>query len=177
MKIFSSSQYGFRVGHSTEYAAIDLVDKITTQMDNNMIPFSIFLDLSKAFDTIDHAILLDKLKHYGINGKYIQLFESYLSNRQQYVEIDNIKSNTLRMTTGVPQGSILGPLLFIIYINDFPKFSNMFNFTPYADDTTLLSTLGDFENNNLNIDANTLIDNELTKINEWLQINKLSLNI
>ena len=171
MKIFSSSQYGFRVGHSTEYAAIDLIDKITAQMDNNMIPFSIFLDLSKAFDTSDHVILLDKLKHYGINGKYIQLFESYLSNRHQYVEIDNIKFNTLRMTTGIPQGSILRPLLFIIYINDFPKSSNMFNFTSYADDTTLLSTLGDFENNNLNIDANTLIDNELTKINEWLQIN------
>ena len=71
MKILSSIQYRFRVGHSTEYAAIDLINKITTQMDSNMIPF----------DTIDHAILLDKLKHYGIHGKYIQLFESYLSNR------------------------------------------------------------------------------------------------
>ena len=99
MKLFSNSQYGFRSGHSTEYAAIDLVDNIITQMDNNEIPISIFLDLSKAFDTIDHAILLHKLQHYGIDGIHLQLFKSYLSNRKQYVEIDDIKSNTLPITT------------------------------------------------------------------------------
>ena len=177
MKLFSNSQYGFRSGHSTEYAAIDLVDNIITQMDNNEIPISIFLDLSKAFDTIDHAILLHKLQHYGIDGIHLQLFKSYLSNRKQYVEIDDIKSNTLPITTVVPQGSILGPLLFIIYINDFPQSGQMFNFTSYADDTTLLSTLGNFGNGeNLN-DVNTLINRELSKVNEWLEINKLSLNV
>ena len=177
MKLFSNSQYGFRSGHSTEYAAIDLVDNIITQMDNNEIPISIFLDLSKAFDTIDHAILLHKLQHYGIDGIHLQLFKSYLSNIKQYVEIDDIKSNTLPITTGVPKGSILGPLLFIIYINDFPQSSQMFNFTSYADETTLLSTLGNFDNGeNLN-DVNTLINRELSKVNEWLEINKLSLNV
>ena len=145
-------------------------------MDRNEIPFSIFLDLSKAFDTLDHTILLKKLKHYGINGKALQLCESYLTNRAQYVEINGVKSGALPITTGVPQGSILGPLLFIIYINDFSLASQVFTFISYADDTTLFSTLNNFTNTP-NIDQNCLINEELIKINEWLEINKLSLNI
>ena len=109
-------------------------------MDQDEIPINIYLDLSKAFDTIDHLILIDKLKYYGINGRNLNLFSSYLNNRKQYSEIDHIKSNMLPITTGIPQGSILGPLLFIIYINDFAQASKMFNFIIYADDTNLSST-------------------------------------
>ena len=107
-------QYGFRQKHSTEYAALELIDRKITQLDKDDIPINIYLDLSKAFDTIDHIILIDKLKYYGVHGTNLNLFSSYLENRKQYTEIDNIKSNVLSITTGVPQGSILGPLLFII---------------------------------------------------------------
>ena len=95
------------------------------------MPINIYLDLSKAFDTIDHTILLDKLKYYGVREINLKLFSSYLENRKQYTEIDYIKSNTSLITTGVPQGSILGPLLFIIYINDFAQATKLtFSFTP-----------------------------------------------
>ena len=107
-KLFYSSQYGFRAGHSTELAALDLIDRILTQMDNASIPICIFLDLSKAFDTLDHAILIDKLNYYGIINTEAKLFESYLTNRTQYVEFDKTTSDMLPISTGVPQGSILG---------------------------------------------------------------------
>ena len=97
-------------------------------MDNNETPIYIFLDLSKAFDTIDHNILLDKLKYYGLDDTAINLFRSYLNNRYQYVQIENAKSQLLEINTGVPQGSILGPLLFIIYINDISQSSDKFDF-------------------------------------------------
>ena len=136
---------------------------------------NIYIDLSKAFDTTDHLILIDKLKYYGRNVTNLNLFSSYLNNRKQYTEINNIKSNMLPITTGIPQGSILGPLLFIIYINDFAQASKMFNFIIYADDTTLSSTLNTFNDNIHNDNLETLINDELSKL--WLKINKLSLNI
>ena len=146
-------------------------------MDQDEIPINIYLDLSKAFNTIDHLILIDKLKYYGINGTNLNLFSSYLNNCKQYTEIDHVKSNMLPITTGIPQGSILEPLLFIIYINDFAQASKMFNFIIYADDTTLSSTLNIFNDNIQNNNLESLINDELLKINEWLKINKLSLNI
>ena len=114
--MFNQNQYGFRPGHSTEHAALELDDKITFQMDNNETLINICLYLSKAFDTIDHSlgILLDKLKYYGLDDTAIKLFRSYLTNRYQYVQIENAKSQLLEINTGVPQGSIFGPLLFII---------------------------------------------------------------
>ena len=102
--------------------------------------FSIFLDLSKAFDTIDQQILLKKCSHYGIKKIALKLFESYLTNRTQFIELNGVLLNTLPISTGVPQGSILGPFLFLIYINYIPQATTQFNCIMYADDTTFFST-------------------------------------
>lgn len=174
--LFYKSQYGFRRNHSTEFATIELIDNIISEMDNKEVPLNIYLDLSKAFDTLDHSILLTKLKHYGINGIAHDLVRSYLTNRFQYIEFNNTQSKLLPIKTGVPQGSILGPLLFIIYVNDLSNVSNIFYPIIYADDTTLITTLKTIKlyNNSSNID--TVLNNELCKISNWLKLNKLSLN-
>ncbi len=176
-KLFYHSQYGFRNEHSTEFAAMEIVDRIMTEMDKNETPINIYLDLSKAFDTLDHQILLKKMEHYGVRDTSFNLFQNYLTNRKQYVEYDDIKSNMLEISTGVPQGSILGPLLFIIYINDMSKVSNIFAFIIYADDTTLSSILRAFKPNTPSENIENKINTELYKISEWLKVNKLSLNI
>ena len=131
----------------------------------------IFLDLKKAFDTVDHRILLDKLYKYGIRGVALNWFKSYLSNRKQYVCINDCSSEIKSITCGVPQGSILGPLLFILYINDLADVSDKLFTILFADDTTIL-----IEGNNLHSLINSL-NNELEKLNIWLKSNKLSLNV
>ncbi len=143
-------------------------------MDKNETQINIYLDLSKAFDTIDHNILINKLEYYGVTGSSINLFKSYLSNCKQYVEFKDTASSLLDITAGVPQGSIFGPLLFIIYINDMANVSKIFYSIIYADDTTLTSVLSAFITNS-SADGN--INNELEKISEWLNVNNLSLNI
>ena len=117
-KLFYISQYGFRKDHSTEYACIEFLDRIMKDLDQGKTPISIFIDLSKAFDTINHHILIDKLKYYGLDNNSVQWFHSYLSNRNQLFVIENTFSDKRHISTGVPQGSVLGPLLFIIYIKD-----------------------------------------------------------
>ena len=143
-KLFYSSQYGFRKKHSTETAGLELIDRAMKDNDKKQDPFAIFLDLSKAFDTIDHVIMLKKLEHYGISGIALLCFESYLTNRTQYVLFEETMSNVMKITTGVPQGSILGPLLFLIYINDIKNSATLFDLIGYADDTTLYGTLKKF---------------------------------
>ena len=139
--LFYDSQYGFLKNHSTEYAAMGLTDKILKDIDDKNISLAVFMDLSKAFDTLDHDILTKKLAHHGIHGTALQWFTSYLTDRSQYVEIEGVSSNILPLYTGVPQGSILGPLLFLIYMNDIPNCTKQFNFILYADDTTLSNTI------------------------------------
>ena len=171
------SQYGFRKFHSTELAAVELTNRITSQLDEGKLPLAIYLDLSKAFDTIDHDILIYKLSYYGVQGNSLNWFKSYLSNRTQYVEYNGVSSNFANVDTGVPQGSILGPLLFIIYMNDIAKVTDKFYSVLYADDTSLEEPLCTF---NTDLADNTAlsasINEELKLITTWLALNKLSLN-
>ena len=168
LKLFLDSQYGFRTKHSTELAALELIGIIVVKMDQNKIPLNIYLDLSKAFDTINHEILIYKLKHYGIIGNSLNLLKSYLTNRKQHVELGETTSNYCSITTGVPQGSILGPLLFIIYLNDLVNATDKFYPIVYADDTALSTTLNAF--NSLNVNAEVEINQDLNNINDWFNI-------
>lgn len=175
-KLLYISQYGFRTGHSTESAALELVDKIITKMDKKDTPIGIFIDLSKAFDTIDHEILLKKLNYYGFSTPAISLMKSYLNDRMQYVQMNDVSSDFCEVNTGVPQGSILGPLLFIIYMNDIIESSKLFDFILYADDTSLTTSVELVFRQNPDGIQNC-INAELENINIWLKLNKLSLNI
>ena len=169
--LYFSSQYGFRENHSTQLAAVELIDRITQDLGRGNTPINICMDLSKAFDTLNHNILLSKLQLYGLSESALKLIQSYLTNRKQFVEINNTQSTKNDITIGVPQGSVLGPLLFIIYINDIINSSTVFKFIIFADDTTLYTTL------NLQEDTNKILNDELAKIYNWLNVNKLSLNV
>ena len=141
-------------------------------MDSNNIPLNIYLNLSKAFDTLNHDILLDKLEHYGIRDTELFFFLNYLLNRKQFVQIGDTKLTTNDIQPGVPQGSILGPLLFIIYINDMLIASKYFAFVMDADDTTLMFTIKPQDFNNPQQLA-AKINKEIKLINNWLKINRL----
>ena len=175
--LFYEHQYGFREQHSTEHASLELIDQVLYDLDKKNNPVVVYMDLSKAFDTLDHRILLNKLKYYGINGIALKWFSSYLSNRLQYVQIDSTKSEMSPIVTGVPQGSILGPLLFLIYMNDIPNASDIFKFILFADDTSLKSFINSKLPGFLLENSTNIINTELQKVNDWLAVNKLSLNV
>ena len=132
MNVLSNNQFGFRKNHSTFHALILIVDKIQRAMEEGNYSCGIFIDLSKAFDTVNHNILLGKLERYGIRSIAKDWFASYLYNREQFVSIGNIVSDKRPISCGVPQGSVLGPLLFLINVNDITSCSNLFDFHMFA---------------------------------------------
>ena len=174
------NQYGFRKRHSTELAAAELLDRVTNKLDQSSKNYyvSVFADLSKAFDCIDHNILLEKLEHYGLQPSAIELMSSYLNGRMQFVKINEVESEKKPIKIGVPQGSILGPLLFICYINDIVNASSVLSPILYADDSTLSvniqSNIDDLEHQS---QIQNQINDELCKVSDWLKSNRLNLNV
>jgi len=169
--LFYPSQYGFRPQHSTNHAVHEFIDNTIQSVENKKHTLSVFLDLSKAFDTIDHTILINKLNWYGVRGRALDWFKSYLSRRKQYVQYYKSSSDTLTVPCGVPQGSVLGPLLFIIYTNDLPNCLTDSKAILFADDTTLYISSKSIPQ----LYRSTNI--ELESLNDWFRANKLSLNV
>ena len=163
-------QFGVRKNYSTSLSIMCFSDYILQEIDKGNFCCGVFMDLSKAFDTIDHHILLQKLYLYGIRGLPLQWFHSYLSNRKQYVVVDGVESTQLDVNLGVPQGSVLGPLLFLIYVNDIVNSSNLLKFSLFADDTVVL-----YSHKNVTTLVST-INQELQMLNDWFKCNKLFLN-
>ena len=134
-------QFGFRKNNSTINALIEITEKVKESVDKGKFGCGIFIDLCKAFETVNHNILLTKLEHYGVRGVPLQWFESYLSNRKQFVHVNGENSDLRELSCGVPQGSVLGPLLFLIYINYLPNISDKLEFYLFvylfADDTNI----------------------------------------
>ena len=171
--ILHPNQYGFRANHTTSQAILTFLQRVYDSLDEGNLYFAIFMDFRKAFDSVSHSILLSKLNSYGIRGIPLSWFRSYLSSRKQHVIVNNQVSEERQVNCGVPQGSILGPLLFLIFINDFPLCSGYFEFILFADDSTLSCTIPRNQINHIH----SVINSELENVNNWLKRNKILLNV
>lgn len=169
--IISNCQYGFRENYSTFLVASSLYDILASAKESKQYSLVSFLNLSKAFDTISHDILLSKLEYYGFRGSVNDWFRSYLSGRMPCVNYNGCLLNFLPVSCGVPHGPILGPILFLIYINDLVQASDLLSIILFADDT---SAVYSSENPQ---DAAETMTHELTKIYEWFCANRQSLNV
>ena len=149
-------------------AILDIYSKLIDSIEQKKFSCSVFLDFAKAFDTVNHDILLNKLKYYEIRGVALDLFKSYLQNRPQIVKVGGTTSNPMTVKYGVPQGSVLGPLLFLVYINDIHKSSEILRFHLFADDTSIFYSRKDLRN------IEMTLNNELVKVSEWFTTNKLT---
>ena len=161
--LLAPEQFGFRPNLSTEVALAHLTENILDNMDNGLITGAVFLDLSKAFDTVDHQILLKKLHCLGLNNNSMEWFKSYLSDREQVTSIGNCLSSSRSVTVGVPQGSILGPLLFTVYVNDLPRSLKYCKIILYADDTLIYYSAKSTQ------DVPTFLNKDLESASPWLQ--------
>jgi len=169
--ILSENQFGFRKNMCTSDAVLEYLNHACTALNDKNVFVSVFLDFSKAFDTVNHSILLRKLEFLGIRGLPLEWFKSYLYNRVQYVNIAGVSSRGCVVQTGVPQGSVLGPMLFLLYINDMSRSTDKLHYVHFADDTTVFASGSNLEN--LIDDVN----NELRSLTAWLHCNRLSLNL
>ena len=163
-------QFGFRKKHSTNHALISITEQIREALDNRKSAVGIFVDFQKAFDTVNHDILLKKLDNYGIRGNTLNWFKTYLIGRKQFVTINGYNSSETTLNHGVPQGSVLGPLLFLLYINDLHICIKNCITYHFADDTNFLCTGKSFKK------IQKLVNNDLKRLVSWLLANKISLN-
>ena len=170
-QILFKNQFGFKKKCSTVHSLIEITEKIKESIDQGKYGCGIFIDLKKAFDTVNHKILLLKLEHYGVRGNLLSWFESYLTDRKQYVFYNGISSEVMNIASGVPQGSVLGPLLFLIYINDLPNISEKLQFFLFADDTNIYYDSCDLK------EIEKTVNEELKKLTLWLNVNRLALNV
>ena len=162
-KCLFNYQFGFRNHHSSNHTLISITEKIRKALDEGKFACGVFLDFQKAFDTVNHKILISKLEHYGIRALPLHLFQNYLEKRTQFVDINKKSSNVLPINHGVPQGSVLGPLLFLIYINDLIGIVNLSKIHHFADDKNIL-----YMSNSLK-DISRKINRDLKSIAEWLK--------
>ena len=170
-KVTIAGQYGFRSGHSTAMAVLDMVEKVRGAWGQGNVALGILIDLKKAFDTVDHEILLAKLEHYGVRGTARKLVESYLKDRTQYAQYDGFESDRGPLSCGVPQGSVLGPLFFLMYVNDMARACPGLDLVLFADDTNIFAQ--DKDPIELYRKANIGLD----ELNRWFRCNKLTLNL
>lgn len=170
-KLLTNSQFGYRQERSTKLASTFVFDDIRKHIDNGQMVGAVYIDLTKAFDTVGHGILLNKLQEYGVGGRELEWFTNYLFNRNQVVCIDNTTSTKQQCTSGVPQGSIIGPLLFILFFNDFPECLKHSNVTMYADDTVV------YVNGKEKTEIDKLLNEELERIARYFDDNELFINL
>ena len=170
-RILYEFQFGFRKNHSTSQAVMEVLDNIYQHTDNNEITMGIYCDLQKAFDTVNHSILLQKLSIYGIRGTVLKWFTSYLSNRSQYTVLSGNESQLESVTCGVPQGSVLGPLLFLLYVNDIQYAITNAKIKLFADDTNL------FIHNHDPVQLYSIANVCMDQLFQWFTVNRLSLNL
>ena len=168
--ILHSSQHGFRTNHSTNSAIAEVLDCVTLALNKKLLSLALFIDVSKAFDSLDHQLLFAKLNIYGVRDTALDLMKSYFSNRFQYTIVNNDNSNFCKITTGIPQGSIIGPLMYAIYVNDVFNVTDFMKCVLYADDTVIIISARTKD------ELLALATRYLTLYSKWFAINKLRLN-
>ena len=170
-ELICEKQYGFREGYNTSDAILEFTDICAHELDNRKFTIAVFLDLSKAFDTVNRQIMVSKLRNFGFVGADLNWFDGYLCDRKMYVDVNNSISSVRTLNIGLPQGSVSSPYLFSIYVNDMHRCSDRLSFVHFADDTTVFMSGDCIEELCLDISV------ELGKVSEWLRANRLSLNI